>query len=133
MTSTRTKVGNSVFVIAFACCVLPSWQKLAAGAEATVKAIAHGVQHPQDVCIRPEGGQSSEVFVADRGAGKIVRVLANRPDSVDDVIVGIPKPESDENRSTGRGVQTLHFLDHLRLVIAGTDQENSPFTRLYEL
>ena len=120
-------------MIAFACSAVLNWQSLATAAEASVKTIAHGLQIPQDICVRPEGGQPSEIFVADRGAGKIVRVLANRPDAVDEVIVGIPKSESNDDRANGNGVQTLHFLDHLRLVVAGTDHDGSPFTRLYEL
>ncbi len=133
MINTRNGITGAVFVIAFACCTLINSQPLVTAAEATVKTIAHGLQIPQDICVRPEGGQPSEIFVADRGAGKIVRVLANRPDAVDEVIVGIPKFESKDDRPSGNGVQTLHFLDHLRLVVAGTDHDGSPFTRLYEL
>jgi hypothetical protein len=133
MINTGKVTAGTVFVVAFACCALLNWQSLAIAAEATVKTIAHGLQIPQDICVRPEGGQPSEIFVADRGAGKIIRVLANRPDVVDEVIVGIPKSESNDDRANGNGVQTLHFLDHLRLVVAGTDHDGSPFTRLYEL
>jgi hypothetical protein len=133
MIHSRIRIARRVLITAFACCAPFAWQAPASGLEPTVVTIAHGLRHPQDICVRPEGGQPSEVFVADRGARKIIRVIANRPDTVDEVIVDVPVLKTANDQESSGGVQALYFLDHLRLLIAGTEQDDSPFIRLYEL
>ncbi len=102
-------------------------------ADATVTNILSGLKAPCAVSVRPEGGQPSEVFVAERGAGRIVRVVTNRPDAAEDVITGFPSKGSSASKPNSLGIQSLCFLDHLRLVVAGGDDTGKPFFRLYEL
>src|SRR3954465_2364154 len=117
MIHSRIRIACRVLGIAFACCAPFASQVPASAAEPTVVTIARGLRHPQDIWVRPEGGQPSEVFIADRGAGKIIRVIANRPDTIDDMIVDIPVSKAANDQESSGGVQALYFLDHLRLLI----------------
>ncbi len=62
-----------------------------------------------------------------------MRVVANRPDAADEMIAGFPVNVSAGDRPNSPGIQSLYFLDHLRLVVAGGDNDAKPFIRLYEL
>ena len=70
------------------------------------------------MAIRPEGGQATEIFVADRGAGRIFE-CASRPDSAEDMVTGFPTSQSSSDKSSVVGMQSLYFLDHMRLAAAG--------------
>ncbi|HEX3602366.1 MAG TPA: hypothetical protein VHU84_19585 [Lacipirellulaceae bacterium] len=91
------------------------------------------MQTPCAVAVRPEGGQPFEVFVAERGAGRIVRVVANHRDSSNEAITQFPRNSSDQNTPDSPGLQSFCFLDHSRLVAAGGGEDGKPFVRLYEL
>ena len=122
-----------LFAVAIGWVAQSAAPSVAVADEAAVTTILGGLQTPCAVAVRPEGGQPSEVFVADRGAGRVVRVVANRPDVADEVITGFPINASDSDKPNSPGIQSLFFLDHLRLVVAGGDAGGKPFIRLYEL
>src|SRR5215813_13737214 len=88
-----------------------------AGSVAT-KELLSGLNHPASIAIRPESGTDTyEVFIADGGAGRITKFRSDKPEKRADVIAGF------STKSTA-GVQSLYFLDHLRLVVAGGDDDS---------
>jgi hypothetical protein len=99
----------------------------------TVKTILTGLKNPRGVAVRPDGsGEAYEVFVAESGAGRVVKISGDKPEKPIDVIAGIAsKPAIDDN-SASIGIQSICFLDHMRLVVAG-GEDGAPFARLYEL
>jgi hypothetical protein len=104
-------------------------------AEAKVQTILSGLQSPSGVAVRPNSATSQyEVFIADRGAGRVVQISSETPDKSVDAIVGFAtnKP-ANESSATGPGVDSIFFLDHARLVVAGGEQNEKPFARLYDL
>lgn len=115
-----------------------SFGSIAFGADANtnvaVKKVLTGLKSPHGVAIRPDGsGKSYEVFVAESGAGRVVKIRSDNPEKRIDVVAGFStKPENDDSLSSA-GAHSLHFLDHMRLVIAGGDDDGAPFVRLYEL
>jgi hypothetical protein len=114
-----------------------SFGPIAFGADANVvavKKVLTGLKNPRDVAVRPEGsGEAYEVFIAESGAGRVVKILSGKPEKRIDVISGFSiKPANDDNPSFP-GVHSLEFLDHMRLVAAGGDEDGAPFVRLYEL
>lgn len=96
-------------------------------ANVTTKKVLSGLGHPTSIAIRPESGTDTyEVFVAEGGAGRITKFRSDKPEKRADVVAGFStKPAA--------GAQSLYFLDHLRLVVAGGDEDGVPFVRLYEL
>jgi len=95
--------------------------------DVTSKKVLSGLDRPTSLAIRPESGTDTyEVFVAEGGAGRVTKFRSDKPEKRADVVAGFStKPTA--------GVQSLYFLDHLRLVIAGGDDDGAPFVRLYEL
>jgi hypothetical protein len=93
----------------------------------TTKNVLSGLSHPNSIAIRPESGTDTyEVFVAEGGAGRITKFRSDKPEKRADVIAGF-------STKFTAGVQSLFFLDNLRLVVAGGDEDGAPFVRLYEL
>jgi hypothetical protein len=119
--------------LALAC----SCGSIAFGADAPAIAVTKvltGLKNARDVAVRPEGsGEAYEVFVAESGAGRVVKIRSGKPEKRINVVSGFStKSANDESFSSG-GVHSLRFLDHMRLVIAGGDDDGAPFVRLYEL
>src|SRR4029078_12971720 len=57
-----------------------------------------GLNSPQDVAIRPEGsGESYEVFVAEIGAGRVVKILSSKPEKRIDVIAGFSNKRAKDD------------------------------------
>src|SRR5689334_21650276 len=79
-----------------------------AGSVATKKLLS-GLNHPTSIAIRPESGTDTyEVFVAEGGAGRITKFRSDKPEKRTDVVAGFAT-------KSAAGVQSLYFLDHLRL------------------
>jgi hypothetical protein len=114
-----------------------SFSSIAFGADANaiaVKKVLSGLKNPHDVAVRPEGtGEAYEVFVAESGAGRVVKVRSDKPDKRIDVVSGFSTKPANDDSLTSAGVHSLQFLDHMRLVVAGGDEDGAPFVRLYEL
>jgi hypothetical protein len=85
--------------------------------------------------VRPDAaGGAVEVFVADRGAGRVVQIDSDKPGSSAEAISGFPVgAASTGSAPCAPGVQSLIFLDHARLVAAGGDANGKPLLRLYDL
>jgi hypothetical protein len=99
-----------------------------------VKKVLSGLNNPHGVAIRPDGsGESYEVFVAESGAGRVVKIFGDKPEKRIDVVSGFSTKPANEESALTAGVHSLHFLDHMRLVVAGGDDDGAPFVRLYEL
>lgn len=99
-----------------------------------IKNLLTGLKNPRGVAIRPGGnGDAYEVFAVESGAGRVVKIRSDKPEKRVDVVSGFStRPANDDNYAS-TGMYTLYFLDHLRLVLAGGEDDGTPFVRLYEL
>ena len=117
---------------AWASVVISSSSLLAADVQ--VEKVLGDLQAPCGVAIRPDsGGAPSEVFVVDRGLGRVLKVSDAKSGTGIEVIAGFPARPAKDNSSTSPGIQSLLFLDHTRMVIAGSNDARIPFLRLYDL
>ena len=103
-------------------------------ADVQVEKVLGDLQAPCGVAIRPDtGGAASEVFVVDRGSGRVLKVSDAKSGAGTEVIAGFPTRLAKDNSSTSPGIQSLLFLDHTRMVIAGSNDARTAFLRLYDL
>jgi hypothetical protein len=114
-----------------------SFGSIAFGADAnavTVKKLLTGLNNPHGIAVRPDGKRDAyEVFVAESGAGQVIKARNEGLQKRIDVVSGFSiKPVNDDSFSSP-GVYSLHFLDHMRLVVAGGDDDGAPFVRIFEL
>lgn len=119
------------FVLTIAGLVISAASPLLA-ADAPQKILGN-LQLPCSITVRPESGQPGEIFVADRGAGQVIRINASQPDRATTAIAGFPVDSENAKSPTAPGIQSIYFIDHMRLVVAGGDAEGKFFVRLYEL
>lgn len=93
-----------------------------------------GLKNPTAVAVRPPiGSEPPEVFIAENGAGRVVKLSGADAKKGVDVIAGFPLPEKSSDSLRATGIQSLQFLDHSRLVVAGGNDDDKPFVRLYEV
>jgi hypothetical protein len=101
---------------------------------AAVKKVLTGLKNPHDVVVRPDGsGEAYEVFIAETGAGRVVKISSGDAAKRVDVIAGFSTKSTNDENLSSPGVHSLEFLDHMRLVATGGDEDGTPFVRLYEL
>lgn len=106
------------------CCVAPS----AFGADAKVETVVSGLINPCGVAVQPETGH---VFVADSGAGRVVRIVEGK---IEDVIVGSPLDVYGKGPMYNIGPLGLVFLDKNTLVVGdGGYKDGAEFVRVYEV
>jgi hypothetical protein len=74
-----------------------------------------------------------QVFVADVGAGKVVRFDSNKPASGADAITGFVTSSDVDDAVHLPGPRGMLFLDLKRLLVVGSEGDRRPFVRLYEL
>jgi hypothetical protein len=99
-----------------------------------VQKLIAGLRNPLGVAIRPDTvGDSDEIFVAESGAGRIVKVFSRDSAKKTDVVAGFATDLAGDESLQAPGVQSLQFLDHNRLAVAGGDNDGKPFLRFYEL
>lgn len=120
-------------VLGLAC----TFGSVASAADANAIAVGKvltGLNNPQGVTVRPDGsGKAYEIFIAESGAGRVIKIHSEDPQKRMDVVSGFSaKPSKDDNLSSP-GIYSLHFLDHMRLVVAGGEDDGNPFMRIYEL
>jgi hypothetical protein len=109
-----------------------SWAWPAVADEVSVETVLTGLSHPASVAIRPGGtAERYEVFVADSGSQRVVKVSSNDPTRSTDVITGFPDASATGKRLPKGNPSGLLFLDekHLVVGVAGAPPE----LRLYEL
>src|SRR4051794_4567576 len=76
---------------------------LAADANAIqVNKVLNGLNNPQGVAVRPDGsGESYEIFIAESGAGRVIKTRSGDPQKQIDVVSGFStNPSSDHTLST---------------------------------
>jgi hypothetical protein len=99
-----------------------------------VEKLLTGLQNPTAVAVRPPvAGEPAEVFVAENGAGRVIKLSGDDSKKAIDVIAGFPIPGKTTNAIRTNGVQSLYFLDQMRLVAVGGNDDDTPFVRLYEV
>jgi hypothetical protein len=100
-----------------------------------VETILSDLKTPCGVAVRPDVGVGAyEVFVAERGAGRVVLAEVGKSGNAIEVVTGFPVVAgSNEASPCAPGVQSLYFLDRSRLVAAGSDEDGRPLMRLYDL
>jgi len=129
----NAKTLNSLSTLACILGVLGGLIRVAAAADAdqpTIEKVLTSLKNPRGVAIRPDSaGEPYEIFVAESGAGRIIKVASANPKKIE-AVVGFPAPADGHFNSPG--IQSLQFLDRTRLVVAG-DDDGVPFVRLYEL
>jgi hypothetical protein len=100
--------------------------------DVTVDTVLTDLNEPSSVAIRPGGApERYEVFVADSGARRAIKISSNAPNRSTDVIAGFPAASAPGNRRPMGNPFGLLFVDekHLVVGVAGAPPE----LRLYEL
>ncbi len=101
-------------------------------ADVSAKTVLTGLSEPRDVAIRPGGTpESYEIFVADMGARRVIKMASDKPNESTEVITGFPEVASDSDEARTGNPLCLLFLDsgHLVAGLAGSPPE----VRLYQL
>ena len=98
-----------------------------------VETLLNGLKNPCGVAIRPgESTERYEIFVADSGAGRIIRLKNDAEESSPvDVITGFPLSNLGDT-GLSVGPMGLLFLDRRRLVV-GASGDAAATVRLFEL
>ncbi|MCI0332442.1 MAG: hypothetical protein L0228_04370 [Planctomycetes bacterium] len=128
----------SLTALVFATLVFLAAANAAVVDDLAVETVATGLRAPLGVAIRPSSnGEIYEIFIADAGVGRIVRVRNTKPGSGEDAIAGFVSksdtgPDIDDPFLL-TGPHGLLFLDSARLVVTGSEGDGRPFVRLYEL
>src|SRR5712672_4295801 len=80
-----------------------------------VKKVLPGLKNPHGVAIRPDGsGDAYEVFVAESGTGRVVKIRSDKPEKRIDVVSGFSIKTANDDNPSSPGAPSLLFLDHLR-------------------
>jgi hypothetical protein len=111
---------------------LAAWTHVRGADEVAVETLLRGLTSPCGVAVRPgESPERYEIFVADSGAGRIVRVTSDAPTSSVETVSGFPLTELGEG-GLPVGPLGLLFLDRRRLVV-GVSGEDAASVQLFEL
>lgn len=88
--------------------------------EVQVETVLTGLFNPCGVAIRPgTTGDATEIFVADSGGLRVVKMVAGKPGEAVDVITGFPKSSFGDGPTYEIGPLGLAFLDNKTLVVGG--------------
>jgi len=122
----ETFVSVIAFSVALVGCV-------AHAADVSVDTILSDLHRPCGVVVRPGGtADRFEVFVADSGAGRVVRWSNLKPKQATEVVTGFETQDAaDPIRQTGP--LALWFLDPGLLVVGTTRDRGGDLVRAYEL
>jgi hypothetical protein len=97
-----------------------------------VETLLTGLSNPRGVAVRPsESAARYEIFFADTGAGRVVRLWNDEPKSSVDVITGFARLAPSE-RSHASGPVALLFLNRRHLVV-GVGDEAGAQLQLFDL
>lgn len=101
--------------------------------ESNIERIASGLNDPRGVAVRPGGTpEKYEIFIAEAGRQRVIKILSNDPARPTDVITDFPiqnTPELVDAR--GENPLCMLFIDHDRLVVGV--HGNPGEVRLYEV
>src|SRR3954462_15976273 len=97
-----------------------------------IKEVLTDLKNPRGLAIRPDGsGETCEVFVAESGAGRVIKIRSDHPEKRIDVVSGFSTRPANDDGVSSPAVQSLFFLVHMRLVAAGRNDDGTPFVKLY--
>jgi hypothetical protein len=100
--------------------------------ELVIETLLTGLNNPCGVAVRPsDSNDRYEIFVADSGAGRIIRVSSDEPNTASDVITGFPTAALAKS-ALAVGPIGLLFLDHNSLIV-GASGSNGAQVLLFEL
>lgn len=109
------------------------WVGAAFAEEATVNTVLGGLHRPCGIAVRTGGtADRFEVFVAESGAGRVVRWSIRAPQDVDAVVTGF-KTNTAAEPSQQTGPRVLWFLDPGLLLVGTTRDDDGDLVRAYEL
>jgi hypothetical protein len=128
------KIGTLLRTILVACLLLRC-AALSSAEGVAVEPVLIGLNGPAGVAVRPSPSGAYEIYVAEGGAGRIVRVRSDQPNASTEVIRGLPVIAPDKGASESIG---LTFLDRERLVVlnrsaSGDSTTGAAIARLYEV
>jgi hypothetical protein len=116
-------------VIALAFCLV----RASAADDFGVESVLTNLHRPCGIAVRPGGtADRYEVFVADTGAGRVIRWSTQAPNEVTDVVAGFPSAD-DFERFEPQGPVALCFLDSGLLVVGADGRSEGQLLRSYEL
>lgn len=125
---------HSLFTLAVACSSVVTTASATRGDNVAVQKVLTGLDQPRGVAVRAgSSDQTYEVFVAESGAGRIMRLANGGTNTTKDVITGFSTRSAGDEGFRSTGVTAVTFLDATRLVVTGGDDDGRAFVRLYEL
>jgi hypothetical protein len=97
-----------------------------------VETVLKNLDGPTTVAIRPDGtAESYEVFIAESGARRVIKVSNSKPSEIVEVVTGFPESSNGDGSGQAGNPRCLLFVDRERLatVVSGDPAE----VRLFEL
>ncbi len=139
------KLSRAIFVVALAVAartaVAQTTDYLPAEDESasfTVEAVLSGLDNPWGMVIRagrdPSG--SHELFIAESGAGRVIRVSTDQPDKIEEAITGFPVHPLASLPAVSVGPLGLAFVTRTKLIVTGGQndkQDGKQEVRVYVL
>jgi sugar lactone lactonase YvrE len=96
-----------------------------------IEPIRTGLDNPCAIAVHPSSG---ELYVAESGAGRIVRVQPGDPPKIAIAIEGFPREQFGDGPSYRIGPLGLAFIDRLTLVVGeGGQRGGADVVRVYQL
>ena len=91
----------------------------------TVETVLGGLDNPWGLAIRAGRDKAGphELFLAESGAGRVIRISTNQPDKVHKAIAGFSVGASTTIPDIRVGPLGLAFLTRTKLIVAGSDGE----------
>jgi len=94
----------------------------------TVETILDGLKSPAGITVRAGKSEAGahELFVAESGAGRVIRVATDKPQERTEVITGFKQIAYGEDPAVQLGPTGLVFLTSSKLVVCGGGLQSSP-------
>ncbi len=92
----------------------------------TAEAVLSGLDNPWGMVIRAGRDTSGphELFVAESGAGRVIRISTDQPDKIQEAIVGFPVHSLASSPAVRVGPLGLAFLTRTKLIVTGGRRED---------
>jgi hypothetical protein len=96
------------------------------------KVLLDNLDHPCGVAIRPLS--AGELFVAESGAGRVLRVRLNEPPESTVAVEGFPREQGEADQKYRLGPLAVAFVDRTTLVVGeGGEPKGGDAVRVYQL
>jgi DNA-binding beta-propeller fold protein YncE len=131
LTALRRPIGRlGLATVSIICCLIAHASAQAAD-EVKVESLIRGLNQPCGVTIRPG---SSDLYVAESGAGRIIRVRPGEPNRAINVVTGFPQESFSAEPSYRLGPLGLAFFDKNHLIVGeGGRPRGSDTVRVFKL